>query len=138
MSEMPEGLDVQLVIHSAALFSGVTKGFGLIFTQDRVIGCKDFTEEHFVDAAPLNDAGEKQVGRLLKHKQFEVLFADLRSVEVRSAGKFKPGAFVFHATSGDEQVKIGGTFGSRITGAKDIGEVVSDLLEQFAPGKVTH
>ena len=83
MSEMSEGQDVQLVIHSAALFSGVTKGFGLIFTQDRVIGSKDY------------------------------------------------------ATSGDEQVKIGGTFGSRITGAKEIGEFVSEVLEKFAPGKVT-
>lgn len=138
MSEMPEGEDVQLVIHSAALFSGVTKGFGLIFTQDRVIGCKDFTEDHFIDAAPLNNVGEKKVGRLLKHKQFEVLFADLQSVEVKSPGKFKPGAFVFHATSGDEQVKIGGTFGSRMTGAKDIGEIVSELLERLAPGKVMH
>jgi len=137
MSEMSEGQDVQLVIHSAALFSGVTKGFGLIFTQDRVIGSKDYTAEHFIEAAPLSNDGEKEVGRLLKHKQFEVLYSDLQSVEVKSPGKFKPGAFIFHATSGDEQVKIGGTFGSRITGAKEIGEFVSEVLEKFAPGKVT-
>ncbi len=137
MSEMPENRDVQLVIHSAALFSGVTKGFGLIFTQDRVIGSKDYTEEHFIEAAPLSNGGEKKVERLLKHRQFEVLYSDLQSVEVKSPGKFKPGAFVFHATSGDERVKIGGTFGSRITGTKDIGELVSDALERFAPGKVT-
>jgi len=137
MSEMPEGQDVQLVIHSGALFSGLPTGFGLVFTQDRVIGSKDYTEEHFIEAAPLSTDGEKRVARLLKHRQFEVLYADLRSVEVKSPGKFKPGAFVFHATSGDEQVKIGGTFGSRFSGVKEIGEFVSDVLEKFAPGKVT-
>ncbi|MBF6604785.1 MAG: hypothetical protein IVW53_04295 [Chloroflexi bacterium] len=137
MSEMPERQDVQLVIHSGALFSGVMKGFGLIFTEDRVIGSKDFTEDHFIEAAPLSDDGLKKVVSLLKHKQFEVLYSDLQSVEVKSPGKFKPGAFVFHATSGDEQVKIGGTFGSRFSGVKDIGEIVSDVLEKFVPGKVT-
>jgi len=133
---MPEAQDVQLVIHSSALFSGVTKGFGLVFTLDRVIGCKDFTDEHFIDATPLSDAGNKRVERLVKHTQFEVLFGDLQSVEVKPPGKFKPGAFVFHTGSGDEQLKIGGTFGSRVTGTKDVGEMVCEVLERFAPGKV--
>lgn len=128
--------DIQLLIHSGALFDGVTKGFGLIFTDDRIIGSKRFTEQHLVETPPLDPPTQKLAAKLLEDPTFDVPFSELQSVEVKSPSKFRPGAFVFHTPSGARTVKIGGTFMSKFTGVELIGDLVADVIERFAPGKL--
>ena len=133
MQATTQHTDIDLLIHSSALFNGVAKGFSLMFAADRVIGCKRYTEGHLVARAPLDEHATKLVADMLKHRQFEIPFSELASVELKEPGKFTPGAIVFHAASGDQKVKVSGTFG---TGAKSVQELVAEALEQYAPGKL--
>jgi hypothetical protein len=134
MQATTQNANIDLLIHSSALFSGVAKGFALLFAADRVIGCKRYTEGHVVVRAPLDEKATKLVADLQKHREFEILFSDLASVELKRPGTFKPGAIVFHAASGDQTVKVSGTLG---TGAKSVQELVAEALEQHCPGKLT-
>lgn len=133
MQATTQHTDIDLLIHSSALFSGVAKGFGLMFASDRVIGCKRYTEGHMVARAPLDEDATKLVADLQKHRQFEIPFSELASVEFKEPGKFKPGVIVFHASSGDQKVKVSGTLG---TGAKSVQDLVAEALEQYCPGKL--
>ena len=70
---------------------------------------------------------------MLKHRQFEIPFSELASVELKEPGKFTPGAIVFHAASGDQKVKVERDVRD---GAKFRQELVAEALEQYAPGKL--
>lgn len=136
MTESPNPADVRYLVHSGALFSGVAKGYALILTGDRVIGCKEFTEGHLVASAPLDAEATKALQSLLGHQEFSVPYGEVQAVTIKAPGKLKPGAFTFRTAAGEHTVKIGGSFGSRFSGVSLMLEMVTGLLQEVMPGRV--
>lgn len=130
--------DVDAVIHSAALFRGVMKGYGLVFTPSSLIGCKKYTEgNYWAFPAQLDEAGRTTaagvVADLTKDKDFEVATSDLQSIEIKEPGRFKPGNVLLKTSQGEIKISVSGSLG---TGSKNILELLTKMFEQFAPGKL--
>jgi hypothetical protein len=141
MSSSIVGDDAIWVLRTESLYQGLAKGFGLVIGPNKLIGGKKYTEGHFIAYLPqLDDAGRMQAlrvaGEIAKSRGFEIMKNQLISVETKEPGKFKPGHIIFKTIQGEYKVNATGTFGSSLTGAASIYELVLKLMNDFAPGKI--
>ncbi len=131
------------VVHSNAMFpyGGPTQnGFAFVCSDEAVAGCKQGAgRQSLVEQAPLSDYARGQVSSLLEHRQFELRFTEVESVEIHRAHKVRPGAIIVRTTTGEHKIGLPGAL-ARVTGGgpdpDEVQDAVARMFEQHRPGTV--
>ena len=126
--------DVRCYIHSSVVGRGKLKGYAFLFTDDRLIGVKDYCEGVFHGVAPWDETGAKYVTRLLGKVDAEWPYAAITRVGVtKEPGRFKPGKLTIESAGGTDEFSITGSFGG-FPGA-EVAELLLTAFDQYAPGR---